>query len=138
MNRTSTLEWNFEKNIATLWQIVTDNTDYTWRSDLKELISTSPNQFTEYYQDGGETHFTVSEKEAEKRYAFAMDNQFFQGKWLGEFVKIDENTTKLIFTEELHFKNPFIYVLSFFMIKLKKIQKNYMLDLEKRLAKETL
>lgn len=62
-----------------------------------------------------------------------MENKLFTGKWIGQFIEIDDSTTRLIFTEDLTFNNMFYGVMSYVFVNLKKIQKQYMKDLEKRL-----
>lgn len=136
MKRKSSIEWIFKENIATVWTIVTDLQQFSWRSDIQTIKILSPTTFIEVYKGGGQTTFTIVEQKEQERYAFTMDNRFFSGQWFGEFVKINQETTKVVFTEVLDFNNPVVYILSFLMIPLKKIQKTYLLDLEKRLAND--
>ncbi|MFK4567787.1 polyketide cyclase [Enterococcus sp. UD-01] len=137
MNRTSTIEWTFNESSKTIWRVVTDNQEYAWRSDLERIESSSPQEFTEYYRGGGATEFHIIAKEETKFYAFELSNKLFTGKWEGRFVSLAEQQTTMIFTESLDFKNPLIYLLSFFMLNLKKMQTTYMKDLENKLKAKT-
>lgn len=136
MRRKSTLERNFNFNIAKVWEVVTDNSDYSWRTDLEKIEIKNQNNFIEIYKTGGKTEFEVIEKTEYKTYSFQMRNKFFYGGWNGEFIEINPDETKLIFTENLKFSNFFIYIVSFFAINLKKMQKDYFDDLERRLQND--
>lgn len=136
MNRKSTIEYTLRHNISTVWRVVIDNNNYAWRSDVMRIEILSPTDFIEYYKDGGQTEFKIVTKRQKSHYQFAMKNKIFTGKWVGEFIEVDENTTKLFFTEDINFKNPLFYILSFFMINLKTLQLAYMKDLEKELKNE--
>lgn len=133
MKRASTLEWNVQCNVKDVWKIVTNNGDFSWRSDIEKIDIISKTEFIEYYKGGGETKFVITEKKIDQLYEFDMSNKIFTGKWIGKFEPVSKNKTKLIFTEEIAFKNPLIYILSFVMMSLKKIQITYRDDLNAKL-----
>lgn len=114
---------------------MTDNTNSKWRSDLKEIQVVDDTHFIEVYPNGNTTNFKITKKELLKQYEFDMENKFFTGHWIGTFEKINEKETKMVFTEELHIKNPVMKVLSYLFMNLKRQQKLYMYDLEKELNK---
>jgi hypothetical protein len=87
--------------------------------------------FREHYTAGGTTDFVITQKQPDKIYTFEMSNQLFSGNWIGKFVEVTPKETLLIFTEEINFRYPWFYILSFFMMSLKKMQTTYMIDLEK-------
>ncbi|MDT2813549.1 hypothetical protein P7H75_01720 [Vagococcus carniphilus] len=64
-----------------------------------------------------------------------MKNKFFEGTWDGCFKKIAEEETEIIFSEEIEIFNLGIYLLSFFILNLKKIPKQYVSDLVSYLGK---
>jgi hypothetical protein len=136
MNRKSIIECKLKHGVSEVWRVVTDNRNYSWRSDIKSIKILSATSFTEQYKDGGQTEFTIISKEENRLYQFEMNNKLFSGRWVGEFFEMDDTSTKLVFTEYIYFKNPLFYMLSFFMVNLKKIQETYMKDLKKELESE--
>lgn len=82
------------------------------------------------------TQFYITKLEPNTFYQFEMKNKFFEGTWKGYFKKIAEEETEIIFSEQIEIFNFGIYLLSFFVLNLKKIQKKYVLDLISYLNKE--
>lgn len=136
MKRNSTIQWKIPANVEKVWGIVTNNQDVDWRSDVEYLEIISEHVFVEHFKGGGQTTFTIIAKEVNQLYAFQMENKFFQGEWVGRFEKVSSQETWLNFSEEINIKNPIIYILSFFMLNLKKMQQTYMEDLQRRVADE--
>lgn len=114
--------------IETVWDIVTDNRNYAWRSDLSKIEMIDGDRFDEYTKDGFVTHFCITEKEPYRIYRFDMDNQNMSGRWTGIFES-GENGTQIIFTEEVQVKNPIMNL--FIAGYLKKQQNQYIADLKK-------
>lgn len=132
--RTSTITVRFQATPQEIWEIVTNNEDFSWRSDLDRIeIENGGAEFTEYTKEGFSTHFIITEKDPVKRYAFKMENKSFTGDWIGLFHPLPEGGTELVFTETLRFKNPVLELVSHLFLNLKKIQQTYMYDLKKRL-----
>lgn len=134
MKRNSTIQWKIPANVEKVWEIVTNNQDVGWRSDVEHLEIISEQVFVEHFKGGGQTTFTIVAKEVNQLYAFQMENKFFQGEWVGRFKKVSSEETLLNFSEEIDIKNPIIYFLSFLMMNLKKMQRTYMEDLERRIV----
>ncbi|MGY3765402.1 polyketide cyclase [Vagococcus vulneris] len=134
MKRVSKIEWEMGSNIKKVWETVTNLDDCDWRSDLSKIEKINEQKFIEHFKSGGQTTFVITDKEFCKKYCFDMENKFFIGTWTGIFIKLDTQKTKLIFSEELNIKNPFIWALSFLVMNLKRIQKEYMQDLERKLS----
>ncbi|MCC0660613.1 MULTISPECIES: hypothetical protein [unclassified Clostridioides] len=123
----------FNTDVETVWNIVTDNRDYKWRSDISKIeILDDGSTFIEYNKDGNSTKFTVTEKTKNKFYKFDMENKFFYGNWQGEFFE-ENGKTKIVFIENIYVKNLIIKVLSYFFMNLKKIQIQYVEDLKRKL-----
>ena len=132
--RKSEITAEFSANIQTVWEAVTNNHDWAWRSDLaKVLVSKDENSFVEVTKQGFRTTFTITEKQLCKRYAFHMDNERFTGEWSGSFEEIPSGGTRIKFIEVLRVKNPLIEILSYLFMNLKKIQNTYIEDLKKKL-----
>ena len=62
-----------------------------------------------------------------------MENKNFHGNWIGKFIKISNNETKCIFTENIYVKNKIMNLLAKIFWNIKKIQEQYLKDLEKKL-----
>lgn len=133
--RTSQITAQFAAPLETVWEAVTDNTDWSWRSDL-DRIEERPDDitFVEYPKKGSETVFTITEKQPLRLYAFHMEHAMFFGDWTGEFAKTKEGGTEVVFTERLTIRNPVIWALSFLLMDLKGMQETYILDLRRRLG----
>lgn len=123
---------NFCNPIETVWNIVTDNTAYAWRSDVVRIeVSDDGNNFTEFTKGGFETQFTITLKNPYERYEFDMKNKNMNGHWTGIFSR-DGSGTKIEFTEEVEVSNPIMNL--FVKSYLKKQQETYVMDLKKLLG----
>ena len=123
---------SFKSDIQKVWDVVTDNLHYSWRSDLSKIeVSEDGQSFVEYTKDGIPTTFTITLKKPVERYEFDMKNQNMSGHWVGIFSRIGERT-QIEFTEEVNVKNPLMRLLvgSY----LKKQQATYIKDLQKELC----
>lgn len=135
--RTSQLTAEFSSHIEAVWDAVTDNSDYAWRSDLERIeVSEDGKSFTEYTKDGFSTHFIIQKKDRPDFYSFTMENPRFTGEWTGEFSRTASGGTKIVFTEKLWIKNPVMELLSHLLMNLKKIQETYAADLKKKLGEQ--
>ena len=125
-----------EYNVKIIWDIIVNNSDYKWRSDIKNIeISKNGNDWIEYYDDNNKffTKFTLKDKEECTLYSFDMENKNFSGNWIGKFIKINNNETKCIFTENIYVKKKIMNLLAKIFWNIKKIQEQYLKDLEKKL-----
>ena len=135
--RKSTIIAEFKADKKSVWDVVTNNEDYGWRSDLSKIeVKENGKQFIEYTKGGFATTFTITKKEPYVCYAFDMENQNFHGHWKGLFSQTPEGGTKIEFTEELEIPNKIMEILSYGMMPLKKIQKTYIKDLKRKLGEE--
>ena len=127
----SNIKKEFNCDIVKLWNIITDNTNYTWRSDLSKIEIIDDKHFIEYAKNNYPTYFTIISKEKLKEYKFDIENTKINGKWIGIFKKLDNGNVLLDFTEEIETTNFVMKVLA--KPYLKSQQKRYMKDLEKEL-----
>lgn len=118
----------FQADLEQVWELVTDNSRYAWRSDLERIEIIDEVRFVEYAKEGIATTFTITCKEKGKRYEFDMENKNMQGHWIGVFRQV-ENGVEIDFTEEVNARNPIMN--AFAGIYLKKQQKQYIADLRK-------
>lgn len=120
-------------DIEKVWEIVTNNRSYAWRSDLSKIEIIDEKRFDEYTKDGFVTHFYITEKEPYHIYRFNMENQNISGHWIGIFERCDSGT-QITFTEEVQVKNPIMNL--FANGYLKKQQSTYISDLKNALRKK--
>lgn len=127
----STVSATVSSDIEKIWNIVTDNSNYTWRSDLSKIsVSDDGSSFTEYTKDGFETLFTITVKEPFARYEFDIKNRNMTGHWVGIFSKHNSGT-QIEFTEVVNVRSPIMNL--FIGAYLKKQQSRYIADLRKAL-----
>ncbi len=116
-----------------LWDVITDNYNYSWRSDLSKIDIIDEKHFIEYGKNNFPTYFTITAKEKLKEYKFNLENANLKGKWIGIFKELQNGNIELDFTEEIEVKNFIMKLLAKFYLKSQ--QKKYMKDLEKELNK---
>ena len=129
----SNIKKQFSCDKNKLWDIITDNSNYKWRTDLSKIEIIDETHFIEYTKNSFPTYFTITAKEKLKEYKFDLENDKIKGKWVGIFKELPNGNIELDFTEEIEV-NSFIMKL---LAKpyLKSQQKRYMKDLEKELNK---
>lgn len=130
----SNLKQEFNCNIEKLWQIVTDNINYTWRSDLSKIEIIDDTHFVEYTKNNFPTYFTITKQDYLKEYCFDMENTNIKGKWTGLFKQLDNGNTLLDLTEEIETSSPIMKLLA--KPYLKSQQKRFLRDLEEELNKK--
>lgn len=123
----STIKAEINASIDDVFKIITDNNNYSWRSDLDKIDIVGDNKFVEYAKNGFPTEFTITDCIPNSYYAFNIDNANMSGRWYGKFDSVNDITV-VEFTEELTAKKA----LPKFLIKLyiKKQQKQYVKDLK--------
>lgn len=122
-------EFPYPKN--KIWQIVTDNTYYAWRSDLSKIEIVDETHFIEYTKKGYPTDFTITVKQECAEYRFKLRNSNLHGIWSGIFRELPNGNTELELTEEIEVQAPLMKLLA--KPYLKSQQKRYIRDLEKAL-----
>ncbi|MDO5564907.1 MAG: polyketide cyclase, partial [Eubacteriales bacterium] len=120
----------FNCDIEKLWDIITDNTSYSWRSDLSKIVVIDDKHFIEYTKNNYPTYFEITSKKKLDSYSFNMENTNMRGKWIGIFKKLENGNILLDFTEEIETDKLMMKLLA--KLYLKKQQKTYMKDLERQ------
>ncbi len=116
-----------------LWDIITDNTNYSWRSDLSKIEIIDDIHFIEYTKNNFPTHFTITSKSKLKEYKFDLENTNLKGRWIGKFTELPNSIIEVNFTEEVEVSNSIMKLLA--KLYIKSQQKRYIRDLEKELNK---
>lgn len=119
----------FPYPVEVVYHAVANLQSWQWRSDLAGLeIQESGNAFTEISKNGSRTHFIITEKRIDSRYAFEMEGEAFTGQWLGEFFAVPGGT-RVIFTEKIRMNRWPLRLIAPLCLPLKKMQKTYAIDL---------
>ncbi len=123
--------FNCDKN--KLWNIISDNNNYSWRTDLSKIEIIDDTHFIEYSKNNYPTYFTITNKEKLKLYEFDIENTNIKGKWIGKFKDLEDGSVEIDFTEEIETNNFIMKLLA--KPYLKSMQKRYVKDLERELGK---
>ncbi len=129
----SNIKKQFSCDRNKLWNIITDNSNYAWRSDLSKIVIIDDTHFVEYTTNNFPTYFTITAKEKLKEYKFDLKNANLKGRWIGIFKELPNGNIELDFTEEIEVNSLIMKLLA--KLYLKSQQKRYMKDLEKELNK---
>ena len=127
----SNIKKQFSCDKNKLWDIITDNSNYKWRTDLSKIEIIDETHFIEYTTNNFPTYFTITAKEKLKEYKFDLENANLKGKWSGIFSELPNGNIELDFTEEIEVNSLIMKLLAKPYLKSK--QKRYMKDLEKEL-----
>ena len=127
----SSIKKQFSCDKNKLWDVITDNNNYSWRSDLSKIEIIDNIHFVEYTKNNFPTYFTITSKIKLEEYKFDIENKNLKGKWIGVFKELPNGTIELDFTEEIEVNNFIMKLLA--KLYLKSQQKRYMRDLEKEL-----
>ena len=127
----SSIKKQFSCDKNKLWDVITDNNNYSWRSDLSKIEIIDNIHFVEYTKNNFPTYFTITSKIKLEEYKFDIENKNLKGKWIGVFKELPNGTIELDFTEEIEGNNFIMKLLA--KLYLKSQQKRYTMDLEKEL-----
>lgn len=121
-----------------LYGVVTDNTDWQYRTGIKNLVITDslPGQevWKEYTPKGDVIHFRTREKTPYTFYSFDMESRRFKGYWTGSFEPAGNGGTVFTATEYVEMKNPFVKTLAYLFFNLGKLMDQYQADLQAKVA----
>ncbi|MFV0395673.1 MAG: SRPBCC family protein [Coprobacillaceae bacterium] len=126
---TVNIKATFDCDIDSLWEIVTNNKEYHWRSDLSKVEVKDDKTFIEYTHKNYPTTFTITKLERNKVYEFDIKNTNIHGHWIGVF-KENSTGTEISFTEMIEVNNIAMRLLG--KTYLKKQQKLYVKDLQEK------
>lgn len=130
----SNIKKQFSCDKNKLWDIITDNSNYKWRTDLSKIEIIDENHFIEYTKNNFPTYFTITAKEKLKEYKFDLENANLKGRWIGTFKELPNGQIELDFTEEIEVNSLIMKLLA--KPYLKSQQKRYMRDLERALNEQ--
>ena len=117
----------FKSDIVKVFDKVTSNESFIWRTDIQHIEVINKNTFIEISKDGYRTEFTITSKRINEYYAFTIKNKNLKGCWSGSFIQ-EGKKTQIVFTEEVAPNNPIMYL--FIGSYIKKQQATYIRDLK--------
>jgi len=124
----------------TLYNIVTNNDDWQYRTELKDLTIIQKNGkyevWDEISKNGTIIRFTTKEKKKYSFYSFDMESQIFSGYWTATFEAVGNKETLFTATEYISVKNPFIKTLSYLFFDIGKLMDNYQKDLKNKVENQ--
>ncbi|WP_080292102.1 hypothetical protein [Clostridium botulinum] len=124
----------FSSDINTVWDVVTNNEDYDWRSDISKIeILDNGDSWIEYALNGSHINFDILKKNDCKEYDFNMNNKMFTGKFTSRFEKSATENAKVEFVESISIKNPILKPISYLFFDIQGFQDTYISDLKKKL-----
>ncbi len=123
-----------------LYDIVTNNEDWHYRTDVDKLIIIEKKSDCEIWEEttsgGAVIRFTTREKKPHSFYSFNMESKLFSGYWTGTFEPVTGGKTLFTATEHISVKNPFIKTLSYFLFNIGKLMENYQNHLKNKVNTE--
>lgn len=128
----------YEVSPRTLYNIVTNNGNWTYRSDLSNLEIIEKQGETEVWEEtdhkGNIIRFRTREKIPYSFYSFDMYSKIFTGYWTAHFEELPEGKSLFTATEYISVKNPLIKTLSYLFFDIGKFMQAYQEDLNKRVT----
>lgn len=136
--RVITLQSTFDTSPETLYSIVTNNDEWKYRSNLKNLTIIERNNGYEVWKeesaDGSIIRFQTKEKTPYTFYSFEMESNMFSGSWSASFKETEHGGTLFTATENIRIKNVFIKTLSYLFFDIEKMMLLYEQDLKNKLS----
>ncbi|WP_157491768.1 hypothetical protein [Maribacter thermophilus] len=120
-----------------LFEIVTNNNDFSYRSDLKDLVILNSEKGIETWEEVSKNGQKITFKTIKKvPYSYyeieIIEANGFKGYWKSEFKIINENKTEFIATEHIIIKNPIKRLLSYIFFDIGEFMDTFQNDLRKK------
>lgn len=135
--RTETRQSILNASPQTVYNIVTNNRDWQYRSDLRNLKIINNTGQIEIWEEtdkkGNTIRFQTKEKIPYSRYSFEMENKLFTGYWIAEFEETKTGNTLFTAVEHVRMKNPFLKTLSYLFFDIGKFMETYQSDLKNKI-----
>lgn len=126
-----------------VYNVLTNNSDYSYRSDLQKVIILEKcgdmEIWDEVARNGNIIRFKTVKKVPYSLYEFEIiQASGFTGHWIGELMETETGGTLFTSTEVIRMKNPFLKVASRLFFDMGKFMETYQNDLKKKLEKQVL
>lgn len=135
--RVHTKQSVFDAPPQKVFELVTDNVNWQYRDDIKDLkiISVDGNKqvWDEYGKDGMIIRFTTREYIPYSFYSFDMESKIMKGYWTSEYKEVEKGKTLYTATEYLTLENPFVRLLNYLFFDIDKYMSNQQLCISRKL-----
>ncbi|MDC4233822.1 SRPBCC family protein [Actinomyces sp. B33] len=91
-----------------IWQVVTDLTNWQWRSDLSECQIVDERRFIEIPKRDKPIRFHTTRLESFHSWEFQMDSPSLTGTWKGTFEPKEDGGCRVRFIEDVHLQNRLV------------------------------
>jgi len=126
----------FDAPVEKVYNIVTNNLDWKYRTSLDDLKIIESNNGVDIWDEtsnGYTIRFKTMEKKPCKFYSFEMESNHFTGYWFAEFETVEKGKMRFSATESIEYKNPFIRTLAYIFMNLDQFMETYQSDLRTKL-----
>lgn len=127
----------YEAPAKLVFEIITDNEKWSYRSDLRDLKIIEKQNGIEMWEetskDGNTIRFKTREKKPYTYYSFDMESKIMKGHWEAKLDELDSGNTVFTATECIQMTNPFIKVISYLFFDLGKLMEIHQQDLKKEI-----
>ncbi len=126
----------YNASVETVYNTVTNNKDWKYRTSIEDLRIVETNGEFEIWEEisqGNTIRFKTKEKKPFVFYSFEMNSNFFQGEWFAKFEPIENGKTLFTATEIITYKNPLIRVVGYTFMDLDKFMETYQRELKNKI-----
>lgn len=134
--RTKTKKTVLNAPIEKVYNTVTNNRDWKYRTSLDDLKIIETNGDFEIWEEisrGITIQFKTTEKRPFTFYSFEMDSKIFQGNFFAEFETFENDKTCFTATETIEYKNLLLRVIGYILMDLEKLMEIYQNELRNEL-----
>lgn len=128
---------NFNASPEKVFKVITNNADYAYRSDVREIVIQQDEDGKEVWDEisksGAVIRFKTIRKEPYSLYEFEMTGNGFTGVWTGKLSETGTGGTLYTSTETIRIRNPFMRILSYLFFNIDKFMQTYQNDLRVKL-----
>lgn len=113
----------FNAPIERIYQLITDNRHWQYRSSLDDLQIVADSDGKEIWLEttGSITiRFETLEKRCPDYYSFKMKHRLFDGTWVAQLEALSASRTRFTATENIRYKNPIIRSIGYALMNLDK------------------
>lgn len=141
--RTETRSIIYAASPREVYNVLTNNSNYSYRSDLQKVIILEKcgdmEIWDEVARNGNIIRFKTVKKVPYSLYEFEIiQASGFTGHWIGELMETETGGTLFTSTEVIRMKNPLLKVASRLFFDIGKFMETYQNDLKKKLEKQAL
>ncbi|QMV84470.1 SRPBCC family protein [Corynebacterium hindlerae] len=91
-----------------IWQVITDLTNWKWRSDLADCELIDEHRFIEIPKKGKPIRFRTTCFEPPHIWEFQMDSPTLVGTWQGILEPTGRGSCQVRFVEDVHLRNKLL------------------------------